>query len=1126
MWRTNFLKLTVSLTQMPPPEQLELENKTQQDSSLEKGQPNPNNTVDGHHDQFPPNPIMQYNFILRFVYEFMSPLIHKGFKKPLQYEDLYALLDEFTAKVLANRFNEIWATYEKPVSTLKVLTRQFGFKYGLIGIYHLIQAAANIASPTIIGLITSFALQTQTNPPGQDPPLYMGIVYAVIFFILQEITSLALARYFYHASLFGMKVKTTLTVVLYRKLMKLSSKARQEFSTGRVMTMISADLPRMEMAIMQLHYLWSGPLQIIVIIALLIALIGPSALVGFGLLVVTIPLQSYIFLQLATLRKATAQTTDARVRLTTEFLQGMRIIKFFSWEESFLKRIMDLRATEVGKIQYVNMWTAVLTGIAISVPTLASVVSFVVYAALGNALNAPIIFSALALFNILRYPLIILPNIIRSTVESKVALKRLDDFLNAEELEGINQDNDKSGEYAIEFDDASFKWETMPEAKKKDDKKDKTQPSEVVQAAAAEEVESSGKEKQADVIHLKNVNLKIKRGQLVAFIGQVGSGKSTLLCALLGEIKKISGNVSIHGSMGYSLQQPWIQNGTLKANILFGQPYDEQKYQAVIKASALEKDLEWLPSGDDTLLGEKGVQISGGQKARVSLARILYASPDIILLDDPLSAVDVHVGKHIFEEAIKKHLKDKTVLLVTHQLAYIREADYIVFMKEGFIKEQGTYSEIMQTNAECATLINSYVGNNDEDEEKEKEKELKDEKELVKKVAKKMSEEERAFGAVASDVYYSYIKNMGGPWMLALIIFLVVFGQLTRIGNDLWLVGWSSGTLYTWGLNDSSISGIYFAWGLSSGVMTSVLGAVLSVAFAAASNNFHNMAIRRVFRSPIKFFDNTPLGRIVNRFSKDTDVMDSTLPSSMQFLLTIFAGLISTLALMSYSVPLLLAPLGPIFGAYIFLLIVYIRSSRELKRMESISRSPVYSHVSESSTGLSTIRAYSKQTQFIDQLDDFVNNNNRAYYLQLMIQRWLGVRLEFFGALICFFTALFCVLGANSISGALIGIALSYSLQVTTSMNMTVRQAAEVEVNANSIERLHYYSKNLEEEAPDVIDSNRPPKEWPSKGDVEFKDLEVKYSADGASVLKKISFTIKDKEKIGIVGRTGAVSFI
>ncbi|KAI3654035.1 hypothetical protein MP228_000754 [Amoeboaphelidium protococcarum] len=1070
-------------------------------------------------------------FLSRLVYTWLDQLIFYGYKHPLQHHDLYPLTSDSQASHLADRFEKAFDDIKSKtpeggkVSVYQVLKQIFGWEYGLLAIPMAIQSACNIASPVFIGLLTQFAVNSASAAtPADRPPLYLAAIYSVIFFVLQFFATLFQNRYYYFSMKYGMQARACLTATTYRKLIKLSSLSRQKYSSGQILNIVSSDLTRVEMLFWQGHFLWTSPVQVIVILGLLIANIGVSALAGFGLLVLTIPVQAYVFIYLGKLRRSYAFITDDRIKRTQEFLAGMRIIKLFAWEGSFLGRLLSLRSSEVDRVKTVNVWTAILMGITMSVPLLASVVSFIVYGALNPTFNPPVIFSSLALFNLMRFPLIMLPNTIRMLVEARVAINRLSDVLNAEELQAISigQASDKpdapdsDNEYALEIIDGNFQWELVQSASKGDQTgKDSQQPKQ-------EDIEANKNAvPMVKLSTLRGINLKVKKGDLVIVCGQVGSGKSSLLNAILGEMKTLSGQIRINGKIGYTMQQPWIKNGSVKDNVSFGDDFRQDQFDHAVQVTALAQDLDWLPNGANTLLGEKGVQISGGQKARVSLSRLVYCKPDIALLDDPLSAVDVNVGRHIFNECIKTELKDKTVILVTHHIEYLHLADYVVFMKDGSIAEQGTYQEVMNMKGQVADLVQNHGLEENQDEKAVTKKDKVQNENKPAGISKGMIDEERAIGSLQWSIFSSYIKAAGGPVFLAITLFLAVITQVARIGNDLWLVFWTNDQF---GLSTATYSGVYFAWGISQGIFSSILGSFMAVCFAFASTKFHKDAISSVFRAPMSFFDQTPLGRIVNRFSRDTDVLDTVLPSSIQFFITLSFSLLGLIALMAYAAPFILVALVPLSIAYIFLQQLYLRTSRELKRMDAISRSPIYSQFEETMSGLSTIRAYGKQQKFVSDCQQYIDYNNEAVYLQLMCQRWIGLRLETLGSLICFFTALIGAITVQTygLSAALYGVSLSYALQLVSSMGFVVRQFVEMEVNANSIERLHYYISGLPHEAQAVLVDKRPPDNWPSKGQVEFKNVTLKYDTSDAPVVQDLNLTIESHEKFAVVGRTGS----
>ncbi|KAF9277276.1 hypothetical protein BGZ74_003407 [Mortierella antarctica] len=644
---------------------------------------------------------------------------------------------------------------------------------------------------------------------------------------------------------------------------------------------------------------------------------------------------------------------------------------------------------------------------------------------------------------------------------------------------------------------------------------------------------------------LKNINLSIPRGQLVAIVGAVGSGKSSLLNALVGEMRKTGGSMEYGGTIGYCPQSAWIQNATVQDNILFGQPLDEVRYRSVIRNCALERDIQILPDGDQTEIGERGINLSGGQKQRVNIARAVYFDADVVLLDDPLSAVDAHVGKYLFKNCIMGALQGKTRVLVTHQLHVLPQVDYVICMKDGEIVERGTFHELMSNEGEFSNLMKAHGGIEEEQVEEEEEEE-EEEKAVVVAAAEQisekveeemtegkgekkdapggkpkglMSQEERATGSVDGKIYKNYVNAAGGGLLVPLLLLLLILTQIAKVGNDLWLSWW---TELKFDKSQTFYMVLYAVWGIAQGVFQFINGFYFSLAGARAAKNLHQKALQNIFRAPTSFFDTTPLGRIINRFSKDVDACDNLLSESYRMFTGTAAIVLSTFILISVIFPYFLIPLVPMLVFYYYAAIYYRSSSRELKRIDSILRSSLYAHFSETLSGLATIRAYREQDRFLERNAYFIDLENRPYFMSYSIQRWLGVRLETIANTLVFCTSLLGVCGRTSISPATIGLVLSYSMSVTGTFNWCVRQYAEVENNMNAVERLHHYAEELDVEADAIIPDNRPSDQWPSAGAIKIRNLEMRYRPELPSVLHDLSLDIQGGEKIGVVGRTGA----
>ncbi|KAJ3116514.1 hypothetical protein HDU96_009500 [Phlyctochytrium bullatum] len=1033
-------------------------------------------------------------------------------------------------------------------SLLRALYTMFWNEVAPIGIIKFMADMCSVFSPLFVKYIIVYV--QAKGALGEGFGLILGM------FALQILGTFLLNNFFHLAVVAGMKIRATLSASIYRKTLRLSAAARHNFNSGKVINLVATDTNRIEMFITFIHIIWTAPIQILIIIAFLCSQLGWAALVGVSILFLSMPLQGVVMKRLAQIRKDVAPITDQRVKLTTEVLTGIRVIKFFAWEVPFLNNIEDLRKKEIVLVFRRSILQAFAMTLAFGIPILAAAIAFVIYGA-TNSLDASRIFSSLSWFTNLRFPLMFLPNIITGWADFKVAINRIQEMLLAPELEE-QPAIDASAPHALQIVDGEFTWEAPPPApaaaggkpgkpgkpgkdEKKGKKKGKNDAKTSGEANRGSTESDDQKPKGPLRSTLRNLNLTVQRGELVAVVGTVGSGKSSLLNAIVGEMKKVKGSLSFSGTMGYAPQSAWIQNATLEQNITFGLPFDEAKYKKAIKDCALETDLKVLPDGDQTSIGERGINLSGGQKQRVNLARCVYYDPDIILLDDPLSAVDAHVGKYLFDKCIMGALAGKTRILVTHQLHFLSRVDRVLVFRDGEIVEQGTYPELMAAEGEFATLIKNYGAEEDDEPSptpkpaevaarKKSEPSAIEEKKMLaakdaepekKKSGNIMKEEDRATGTVSGKVWWSYVVASGGWGFIAGLLATLVFLQSTRIGNDLWLVWWS-GNRFAGTFNLSGYIAVYCVWGLSQTLATYLFGLFFAFSGTRAARTLHEAAAARIVRAPTLFFDTTPLGRIINRFSKDQDGIDNTLSDSYRMFTNTLATSLSTFVLICYATPLFAVPLAPLLGVYYFMQLIYRATSRELKRLDSVSRSPLYANFGETLTGLPTIRAYREQNRFISNNDRATDGNNSPYFLLVSSQRWLGLRLEILGGVLVFFAGLFGIIARSTIDPALLGLSLSYALQVTQILNWCIRQFTETEVAMNAVERVEHYGFRIDVEADAVIPHNRPPKEWPVNGEIEFKNVEMKYAPELPLVLKGVSFAIKDGQKIGVVGRTGS----
>uniref|UniRef100_A0A8C7IGV6 Multidrug resistance-associated protein 1 n=1 Tax=Oncorhynchus kisutch TaxID=8019 RepID=A0A8C7IGV6_ONCKI len=642
-------------------------------------------------------------------------------------------------------------------------------------------------------------------------------------------------------------------------------------------------------------------------------------------------------------------------------------------------------------------------------------------------------------------------------------------------------------------------------------------------------------------------------GSLVAVVGHVGSGKSSLLSALLGEMEKLEGSVSVKGSVAYVPQQAWIQNATLKDNIVFGQERKESWYHRVVEACALLPDLEILPAGDGTEIGEKGVNLSGGQKQRVSLARAVYCDCAVYLLDDPLSAVDAHVGKHIFEKVVGPQgvLKDRTRVLVTHGLSFLPQADLILVMVEGEITERGSYLELMARDGAFAEFLRTYANKEQEDDESgdicylhhhhqqlasyistlyqnhTSTSAVRTEGEVLGKKAKnaevgRITEADKAnTGRVKLSVFWEYMKAIGVV-LSCVSIFLFFSHHFASLFSNYWLSLWTDDPV----VNGTQPSremrlGVYGALGASQGIAVFCYSISVSIGGILASRYLHQSMLYNVLRSPMSFFERTPSGNLVNRFSKETDTIDSIIPSIIKMFMGSMFNVVGSCVVILIATPLVAIIIPPLGILYFFVQRFYVASSRQLKRLESVSRSPVYTHFNETLLGASVIRAFGEQERFIRESDGRVDHNQKAYYPSIVANRWLAVRLEFVGNCIVMFAALFAVMARESLSPGIMGLSISYALQLTASLTWLVRMSSDLETNIVAVERVKEY-EDTEKEADWRHDQSSLPPGWPTAGNIDIRGFGLRYREDQELAVRNITVAIHGGEKVGIVGRTGA----
>uniref|UniRef100_A0A8C3CER0 ABC-type glutathione-S-conjugate transporter n=1 Tax=Cairina moschata TaxID=8855 RepID=A0A8C3CER0_CAIMO len=1098
-----------------------------------------------------PSPELTSGFLSRLTFWWFTSMAILGYKRPLEDKDLWSLNEEDTSKSIVQQLSKEWdkekaeckqkedVTYRKKSnhvlnhvgdgpeeaeilirdkkhnrkpSFLKALLRTFG-PYFLIGsFFKLIQDLLSFVNPQLLSVLISFI-------KNKDAPAWWGFLIAALMFTCAVLQTLILHQHFQYCFVTGLRLRTGITGVIYRKSLVITNSAKRSSAVGEIVNLMSVDAQRFMDLMTFLNMLWSAPLQIF--------------------------LALYFLWQVEQMRYK-----DSRIKLMNEILGGIKVLKLYAWEPSFSEKVLEIRRNELRVLKKSAYLNSLSTFAWISAPFLVALTTFAVYVSVdeNNILDAEKAFVSLSLFNILKFPLNMLPQVISNIAQTSVSLKRIQQFLSHDELDpNCVETKVIAPGYTICVKNATFSW---------------------------------GKDLKPS---LKDINLLVPSGALVAVVGHVGCGKSSLVSALLGEMEKLEGEVAVKGSVAYVPQQAWIQNATLKDNILFGQAPNEQKYQNVLEACALKTDLEVLPGGDQTEIGEKGINLSGGQRQRVSLARAVFSNSDIYLLDDPLSAVDSHVAKHIFDKVIGPDgvLKGKTRILVTHGIGFLPQVDHIIVLVDGKISEMGSYQDLLKQNKAFAEFLRNYALDEGikEDELTMVEEEevllaedtlsihtdLADNEPVTNEARKqflrqlsvisseggecpnKMSTKRRVCekkpaesplprknpnekliqaettetGTVKLTVFWQYMKAVSPVISLA-ICFLYCCQNAASIGANVWLSDWTNEPVINGTQHNTSMRiGVYAALGLLQGLIVFVSSFTLAMGGINAARTLHTALLENKLRTPQSFYDTTPTGRIINRFSKDIYVIDEVIPPTILMFLGTFFTSLSTMIVIIASTPLFAVVIVPLAILYFFVQRFYVATSRQLKRLESVSRSPIYSHFSETISGASVIRAYRRQKSFVDISDLKVDENQKSYYPGIVSNRWLGIRVEFVGNCIVLFAALFAVIGKNSLNAGLVGLSVSYALQVTLSLNWMVRMTSDLETNIVAVERIKEYSET-ETEAPWIIEDKSPPEDWPSKGELEFVNYSVRYRKGLDLVLKDLNLQVHGGEKIGIVGRTGA----
>ncbi|XP_049746536.1 ATP-binding cassette sub-family C member 8 isoform X4 [Elephas maximus indicus] len=988
---------------------------------------------------------------------------------------------------------------------------------------------------------------------------------------------------------------------IYNKIMHLSTSnlSMGEMTAGQICNLVAIDTNQLMWFFFLCPNLWAMPVQIIVGVILLYYILGVSALIGAAVIILLAPVQYFVATKLSQAQRSTLEYSNDRLKQTNEMLRGIKLLKLYAWENIFRTRVEVTRRKEMTSLRAFAIYTSISIFMNTAIPIAAVLITFVGHVSFFKEadFSPSVAFASLSLFHILVTPLFLLSSVVRSTVKALVSVQKLSEFLSSAE---ILEEQCAPREPAPQGQASKYQAVPLKVVNRKrpvwEDRRGLTGPLQRLAPSADGDADNCCVQiiggfftwTPNGIPTLSNITIRIPRGQLTMIVGQVGCGKSSLLLATLGEMQKISGavfwnslpdsetgeeasperetsadsDVRKRGSVAYASQKPWLLNATVEENITFESPFNKQRYKTVIEACSLQPDIDILPHGDQTQIGERGINLSGGQRQRISVARALYQHTNVVFLDDPFSALDVHLSDHLMQAGILELLRDdkRTVVLVTHKLQYLPHADWIIAMKDGTIQREGTLKDFQRSECQLFEDWKTLMNRQDQELEKETVMErkatepsqglpralssrdglLQDEEEEEEEVAE--SEEEDNLSSVlhqrAKIPWRACAKYLSsaGILLLSLLVFSQLLKHMVLVAIDYWLAKWTDSalTLSPMARNCSLSQGCSLDQTVYAMVFTvlSSLGIVLCLVTSVTvewtglkvAKRLHRSLLNQIILAPMRFFETTPLGSILNRFSSDCNTIDQHIPSTLECLSRSTLLCVSALAVISYVTPMFLVALLPLAVVCYFIQKYFRVASRDLQQLDDTTQLPLLSHFAETVEGLTTIRAFRYEARFQKKLLEYTDSNNIASLFLTAANRWLEVRMEYIGACVVLIAAVTSISNSlhRELSAGLVGLGLTYALMVSNYLNWMVRNLADMEIQLGAVKRIHGLLKTEAESYEGLLAPSLIPKNWPDQGKIQIQNLSVRYDSSLKPVLKHVNALISPGQKIGICGRTGS----